>query len=63
MSCECKSKFYGRKCKLNQEWNNDKCRCECNNQRKHVYKNDYIGILVHALIKMVNIEKMLLMIP
>ena len=27
--CECKCKFDGRKCKPNQKWNNNKCRCEC----------------------------------
>ena len=26
--CECKCKFDGRKCNLNQNWNKDKCRCE-----------------------------------
>ena len=30
MSCECK--FDRRKCNSNQNWNNDKCRCEC---KKH----------------------------
>ena len=25
ISCECKFKFDGRKCHLNQKWNNDKC--------------------------------------
>ena len=29
VSCECKCKFDGRKCNLNQKWNNDKCQCEC----------------------------------
>ena len=29
-SCKCKCKFDGRKCKLNQWWNNNKCWCECN---------------------------------
>ena len=28
ISCERKCKFDGRKCNLNQNWNNDKCRCE-----------------------------------
>ena len=30
--CECKNKFVGRKCHLNQKWNKDKCRCECKKQ-------------------------------
>ena len=29
ISCECKYKVNGRKCNSNQQWNNDKCRCEC----------------------------------
>ena len=35
ISCECKYKFDVRKCNSNQKWNNDKCRCECKNPRKH----------------------------
>ena len=31
ISCKCKYKFDGRKCKSNPWWNNDKCRCECKN--------------------------------
>ena len=27
ISCKCKCNFDGRKCNLNQNWNNDKCRC------------------------------------
>ena len=29
ISCECNCKFYGRKCNLDQWWNNDKYWCEC----------------------------------
>ena len=29
LSCECKCRFDGKKCNLNQWQNNDKCRCEC----------------------------------
>ena len=25
ISCECQRKFYGRKCKSNQKWKNDRC--------------------------------------
>ena len=39
ISCECKCKFYGRKCNSNQRWNNEKCRCEC---KKHICEKDYI---------------------
>ena len=42
-SCECKRKFDGIKCNSNQKWNNNKCRRECKNPRKHhVYEKDYI---------------------
>ena len=32
--CKFKCKFDGRKCNLNQNWNN-KCRYKCKNLRKH----------------------------
>ena len=40
ISCECKYKFYGRKCNSNQQWNNDKCWCKCKQHR--IYEKDYI---------------------
>ena len=41
--CDCKHKFDGRKCNLNQNWSNDKCRCECKNSRKdRVCKEYYV---------------------
>ena len=40
ISCECKCKFDKRKCKSNQKWNNDKCRCEC--EKHHICEKDYI---------------------
>ena len=39
ISCECKSRFDGRKCNSNQWWNNNKCRCEC--KKRHVCEKDY----------------------
>ena len=43
ISCECKCKFDGIKCNSNQKWNNNKCRRECKNARKHhVCEADYI---------------------
>ena len=39
ISCKFKYKFDGRKCNSNQEWNNDKCRCEC---EKHICEKDHI---------------------
>ena len=40
ISCECKSKFDGKKCNSDQWWNNKKCRCEC--KKRHVCEKDYI---------------------
>ena len=40
ISCKCKCKFHGRKCNLNQKWNNDKCWCEC--KKHHICETDYI---------------------
>ena len=43
VSCECKCKFNGRKCKLNQKRNIDKCRCKCKNLKEHnACEKDYI---------------------
>ena len=39
ISCECKCKLDGTKCKSNQLWNNDNCRCEC--KKIHVCEKDY----------------------
>ena len=32
----------GRKSNSNQKWNNNKCLCECKNQRKDMCKKDFI---------------------
>ena len=43
ISYQCKCKFDGKKCNLNQNWNNDKCRCKCKNSKKHHrYEKDCI---------------------
>ena len=39
-SCEYKCRFDGRKCKSNQWWNHDKCRCEC--KKTHVFEKEYV---------------------
>ena len=40
--CKFKCKFYGRKCRSNQKWNDNKCRCECKNPKEHhVCKKGY----------------------
>ena len=35
ISCECKSQFDDSKCNRNQEWNDDKCWCECKSLKKY----------------------------
>lgn len=41
--CDCKRKFDCRKCNLNQNWNNNKRRCECKNSGKdRVWKEYYV---------------------
>ena len=53
ISCECKFKFDGTKCNSNQWWNNDECRFECT--KHHICVNDFLGILLHVIMKMENI--------
>ena len=61
VSCKYKCKFDGRKCNSNQKWNNDKCRCEC--KKHHIREKKIIfRILMHVVAKMVNIQRVLLMI-
>ena len=63
VSCEFKCKFDGRKCSSNPKWNNDKCCCECKNPKKHlVCKKIIFGILLHKVVKMINIWQVLLTI-
>ena len=40
ISYELKCKFDSRKCYADQNWNNFKCRCEC--EIHNVYEKDYI---------------------
>ena len=35
LSRKCECKFDDRKYNLNQNWNNDKCRCESKNPKEH----------------------------
>ena len=52
MNISCKSKCDCIKCDSNQKWNNDNCRCEFKNPRKHcMYKNILFGILLHVAVK------------
>ena len=46
ISCECKSKFDGRKYNANQKRNNAQCRCQCKNPKsivcaKRLYLESY----------------------
>ena len=64
ISCKCKCKFYGRKCNSNQKWNNDKCWCQCKYPKKTscMQKKIIFGIFLHIVVKMVNIQQVLLTI-
>ena len=43
ISYKCKCKFGGKKCNSNQNWNNNKCWCECKNPKEHYgCKKNYI---------------------
>ena len=57
ISCKYKCKFDGRKCNSNQNWNNDKCHCECKNPKRHHVSERKLSLrtLLHALVKVVNI--------
>ena len=55
ISCKCKYKFGGTKCNVDPKWNEELCRCQRKNFRKHhVCTNIIVGILVDVLGKMVN---------
>ena len=56
ISCECKCKFDGKKGNSNhQKRNNDKCWCECKNPKWHKTHKQEFGILLHVVVKMLNI--------
>ena len=38
--CECECRFNGRKCHLDQWWNNEKYWCEC--KKRHAWEKDYV---------------------
>ena len=43
--CKCGCNFDGRKWKLNQKWNNNKCWCECKSLKEHCFcKKGYLWI-------------------
>ena len=40
ISCQCKRKFYGTKCKWYQWLKNDNCQCKC--KKHYICKKDYV---------------------
>ena len=59
ISCECKCNYDGRKCNSDQKWDNDKCHVSS----KNIYlKNIVFGILLHVVVKIVNVKQVLLTI-
>ena len=63
ISCECKCKFDGRKCNLNQKWNNDEFCPSVKIQNNIVCPGKIIfGILLDTVAKMLNIYQVLLTI-
>ena len=40
ISCECKYKLDGKKCKSNKWWKNDKCQCEC--QKHYICEKEFV---------------------
>ena len=52
VSYKCNCKFDGRKCNSNQNLNNKKCRNEC--KKHHISETD--KIMLHVVVKMVNIS-------
>ena len=49
ISVDCKCKFNRTACNSNQQWNNDKCQCECKKYR--MCKKDYSWNLIKFIYK------------
>ena len=63
ISCECKYKFDDRKCNLNQKWITTNINVNVKIWKKlKCAKMIIFGILLHGVVKMANIQKVLLMI-
>ena len=60
ISCDCKYKFNSTICNSNKKCNNETCQCECKVYRTS--KKNIMRILAHVFVKMVSIQKALLMI-
>ena len=55
----CGCKFDSKNCNSDQKWKNEKCKCECKNPKEHQV---IFGILLRVVVKMVNMQKVLLTI-
>ena len=55
VSCKCAFKLGSKKSNFNQKWNNDKCWCECKNQKEHSACKKITFWILHVVAKMVNI--------
>ena len=55
--CEGKCKVDVRRGNSDQQWNNDKCRCEC--KKRHVHEKNILGIPLHVAVQMENIQQVL----
>ena len=63
ISRKCEYKLNTRKCNSNQMWNNDKCRYVCKNPiEHHVWKKMIFEILLLVLVKMGDMQEVLLTI-
>ena len=55
ISCKCECKFDGSKFNSIQKWNDDKCRSKYKNPKEHHLCQKIIsGILLHVVVRMVN---------
>ena len=63
VSCKYKCEFDSRKCNSNQTWNNDKCRCGYKkSDKKDICAKKIFGILLNVLMKIVDMQEVLLII-
>ena len=64
VSCKCNVNLTINKCNSNQICINNKCWCECKNKKKKktCAKKVIFGILLHVVVKMVDMQKELLTI-
>ena len=60
ISCDCKCKFNSLSCSSNQKWNNETCQSDRTNYG--TCKKIIVGILAYVFVRMVSIQKVLLMI-